>query len=108
MFDRRLRAVVPMDTNYLANNDGSAEAAGRGSGLELHEAGRRKHARRTPYMNMVYAPLERRLDVAVHRALFASSTRQARQFVVRGGVRVNGKKVRHFGGLMFGWIGVEV
>lgn len=48
----------------------------------------------TPYMHMTYAPLERRLDTAVFRALFASSIRQARQFVVHGGVKVNGKKVR--------------
>ena len=44
-------------------------------------------------MNMVYAPVERRLDTAIFRALFASSTRQARQFVVHGYVKVNGKKV---------------
>lgn len=42
---------------------------------------------------MVYAPVERRLDTAIFRALFASSTRQARQFVVHGYVKVNGKKV---------------
>lgn len=47
----------------------------------------------TPYMHMTYAPLERRLDTAVYRAMFASSVRQARQFVVHGGVKVNGKKV---------------
>lgn len=48
---------------------------------------------RTPYMNMVYAPMERRLDTAIFRAMFASSTRQARQFVVHGYVKVNGKKM---------------
>ena len=42
---------------------------------------------------MVYAELERRLDTAIFRALFASSARQARQFVVHGYVKVNGKKV---------------
>jgi ribosomal protein S4 len=47
----------------------------------------------TPYMQMAYAPLERRLDVAVFRALFASSLRQAKQFVKHGAVKVNGKKV---------------
>lgn len=48
----------------------------------------------TPYMQMTFAPLERRLDTAVFRALFASSVRQARQFVIHGAVKVNGKKVR--------------
>lgn len=47
----------------------------------------------TPYMQMAFAPLERRLEVAMFRAMFASSPRQARQFCVHGAVRVNGKKV---------------
>ena len=42
---------------------------------------------------MVFHPLERRLDTAIFRALFASSTRMARQFVVHGHVKVNGKVV---------------
>ena len=46
-----------------------------------------------PYMHMTFAPLERRLDTAIFRAMFASSARQARQFVVHGLVKVNGKKV---------------
>lgn len=87
--------MVPLNPAYLANHDGSGESRGRGSGLE-----KKTKSLRTPYMNMAYAPLERRLDVAIHRALFASSTRQARQFVIHGGVRVNGKKVRHLG---MGW-----
>jgi len=37
--------------------------------------------------------LEKRVDTAVFRAMFASSISQARQFVVRGKVKVNGKKV---------------
>lgn len=51
------------------------------------------NAGQTPYMNMTYAPFERRIDVAVHRAMFASSTRQARQFVIHGAVKVNGQVV---------------
>ncbi|OJD21539.1 hypothetical protein ACJ73_07120 [Blastomyces percursus] len=97
MFSRRLRSVVPMDANYLARNDGSFESAGRGSGVE--GVGPRK-APLTPHMQMTFAPLERRLDVAIFRAMFASSTRQARQFVVHGSVTVNGKKMRHPGYLL--------
>ena len=37
--------------------------------------------------------LERRLDTMVHRCGFASSRAQARQLVLHGHVRVNGKKV---------------
>ena len=100
MFDRRLPAVVPMDYKLLARTDGSEEAQGRGSGLSIikkkddsEASAREKPPQRTPYMHMTYFPTERRLDTAVWRALFASSARQARQFVVHGSVKVNGKKV---------------
>jgi ribosomal protein S4 len=100
MFDRRLPAVVPMDYKLLARTDGSEEAQGRGSGLNIKKkkddddrSERERPPQRTPYMHMTYFPTERRLDTAVWRALFASSARQARQFVVHGSVKVNGKKV---------------
>lgn len=136
MFNRRMLSVVNMDPVYMAHNDGSEQAAGRGSGKDKpsfedvtpwHERGQVTNKRakagfpakpdldlveleqsrdisrketnlqqfkgQTPYMNMAYAPLERRIDVAIFRALFASSTRQARQFVVHGAVKVNGQVV---------------
>ncbi|KAL8700265.1 MAG: hypothetical protein Q9201_005536 [Fulgogasparrea decipioides] len=93
MFRRRLRAVVPMDHNQLARSDGYEHAEGRGSGLEPHPNKKPRPFPRTPYMHMTFAPLERRLDTAIFRAMFASSTRQARQFVVHGDVKVNGKKM---------------
>ena len=94
LFRPGIRSVVPMDYKRLAQDDGSAAAAGRGSGLQRDPTGRgRKDLEPTPYMNMVYAATERRLDTAIFRALFASSTRQARQFVVHGDVKVNGKKM---------------
>lgn len=97
MFDRRLPAVVPMDYRYLAKHDGSEMAQGRGSGLDVRpdeeEEEMQRTRAKTPYMHMTYHTLERRLDTAVFRALFASSTKQARQFVVHGGVKVNGKKM---------------
>ena len=91
MFSKKLRSVVPMDPAYLAENDGGKESAGRGSGAE--EAAGSKEIKHTPRMLMTFAPLERRLDIAIFRALFASSARQARQFVVHGNVTVNGKEV---------------
>ena len=93
MFRRTIRSVVPMDFKALAEQDGSDQAAGRGSGLELSPDQKPKSFTRTPYLNMTYAPMERRLDTAIFRALFASSARQARQFVVHGNVKVNGKQV---------------
>ena len=85
-----------MSHNYLATFDGSEQAEGRGSGLETkfdpREAEKVARKKRIPYMHMTYAPAERRLDTAIFRALFASSARQARQFVTHGKVKVNGKK----------------
>lgn len=93
MFKRNLPAVVAMDHRYLARHDGSEQAAGRGMGADSQDKARPPPM--TPYMQMAYYPLERRLDTAIFRALFASSVRQARQFVVHGLVKVNGKKVHH-------------
>lgn len=93
MFRPTIRSVVSMDHKYLAGQDGSEQALGRGSGLDVEPGREPAPVPRTPYMNMVYSPVERRLDTAIFRAMFASSTRQARQFVVHGYVKVNGKKV---------------
>ena len=94
MFSRRIRSVVPMDAARLAEDDGSKISAGRGSGLQsAADAMGQTSQKLTPFMQMTFAPLERRLDTAIFRALFASSTRQARQFVVHGAVTVNGKQV---------------
>ena len=95
MFSPYLNSVIPMDHRYLAEHDGSELAAGRGSGLEeeLNPQNIKFGRNMIPYMNMTYAPIERRLDMAIFRALFASSARQARQFVTHGHVKVNGKKV---------------
>lgn len=94
MFDRRLLGVADMNTKYMAAHDGSELAAGRGSGKDVppnwsDDIVPKKTL--TPYMQMTFAPMERRLDIAVFRAMFASSTRQARQFCVHGAVKVNGK-----------------
>ena len=93
MFRPHFNAVVPLKYDELARDDGAKYAMGRGSGLEEPPEKKRNPPLRTPYMNMIYAPVERRLDTAIFRALFASSTRQARQFVIHGYVKVNGKTV---------------
>lgn len=81
-----------MNASDLAADDGSLVSSGRGSGFDT--GGKPAYQTRPiPYTNMTFAPLERRLDVAIFRALFASSARQARQFVIHGAVTVNGQKV---------------
>ncbi|KAK4043426.1 hypothetical protein C8A01DRAFT_13063 [Parachaetomium inaequale] len=107
MFSRRLLSAVNMDPAYMAQYDGSEQASGRGSG-QKRRPGTKNHGPRnkgningpTPYMQMIFAPMERRLDVAIFRALFASSARQARQFVLHGAVTVNGKKMTYPGYLL--------
>ncbi|KAI0135371.1 alpha-L RNA-binding motif-containing protein [Daldinia grandis] len=94
MFSRRLLSVAEMDPKYMAKYDGSELAAGRGSGKDTPPNWSQLSVKKpihTPYMQMTFAPMERRLDIAVFRAMFASSARQARQFCVHGAVRVNGK-----------------
>ncbi|KAI1757284.1 alpha-L RNA-binding motif-containing protein [Xylaria castorea] len=96
MFSRRLLSVADMDTKVMAQSDGSELAAGRGSGKDQMPkwgSHRIEPPIMTPYMQMTFAPMERRLDIAVFRAMFASSARQARQFCVHGAVKVNGKVV---------------
>lgn len=102
MFTRRSLAAINMDPAYMARHDGSEQATGRGSGqksrkgLDVSDVRNKGNSTNpTPYMQMMFAPMERRLDIAIFRALFASSARQARQFVLHGAVTVNGKKV-HF------------
>lgn len=83
----------------LAENSGSRMAAGRGAGLSGEGRGRVQ----TPYMSQLYWPMERRLDIACYRAMFAASPRMARQFVIHGFVTVNGKKVGCLERGMRGW-----
>lgn len=49
----------------------------------------------TPMPLQTYAALEKRLEFAMFRSMFASSIRQARQFVLGGHVKVNGVVVKH-------------
>jgi ribosomal protein S4 len=51
----------------------------------------------TPMVLQTFAPLEKRLDYAIFRALFASSTRQAKKFILNGHVKVNGVIIKHPG-----------
>lgn len=49
----------------------------------------------TPMVLQTFAPLEKRLDHAVFRALFASSIRQSKKFILNGHVKVNGVVIKH-------------
>ncbi|KAI9221276.1 hypothetical protein BC828DRAFT_381458 [Blastocladiella britannica] len=54
--------------------------------------GARSHGQKLPPMQtLTFSPLERRLDVAVHRACFQPSVYAARQVVSHGKVKVNGQ-----------------
>lgn len=51
----------------------------------------------TPVPLQTYAVLEKRLDFALFRSMFASSVRQARQYILHGYVHVNGIKIKQPG-----------
>lgn len=70
VFEPQLKSVAQLDASL------------RGSDIEP-----------TPILLQTYAVLEKRLDFALFRAMFASSVRQARQFILHGNVHVNGVKI---------------
>lgn len=49
----------------------------------------------TPMPLQTYAVLEKRLEFALFRSMFASSIRQAREFIKNGHVQVNGVTIKH-------------
>ncbi|KAG5360199.1 37S ribosomal protein NAM9 [Yarrowia sp. B02] len=50
---------------------------------------------KTPFAVQTFVHLEKRLDFAVFRSMFAASVRQAGQFIRQGNVTVNGVKIKH-------------
>jgi len=60
---------------------------------ELDASLRGEQSQATPVLLQTYAVLEKRLDFALFRAMFASSVRQARQFILHGNVFVNDIKI---------------
>lgn len=76
-FDGRLSAVAP-----------------------LQSAAAREKSPATPFALQAYACLEKRLDTALFRSMFASSPRQAAQFIRYGKVQVNGVTIKHPGYLL--------
>lgn len=73
LFDGTLHAVAPLQSSNTATKQP------------------------TPFALQTYAAVERRLDQAVFRAMFASSPRQAAQFIRYGKVKVNGIPIKHSG-----------
>lgn len=49
----------------------------------------------TPMPLQTFAALEKRLEFALFRSMFASSVRQAREFIKNGHVKVNGVTIKH-------------
>lgn len=78
--EKRWKTLFSPNLNSVAQLDASLQ-------------GRR--IQQTPMAIQTYATLERRLEFAVFRAMFASSIRQARQFIKSGDVQVNGVTVKH-------------
>lgn len=91
---KKLQGVVlPLGDDVTSR--GIMANAGRGPNemYEVDADGNRKL--KTPFALQTFAHLEKRLDFAVFRSMFASSVRQAGQFIRQGNVTVNGVKVKH-------------
>ncbi|CUS22329.1 LAQU0S05e02938g1_1 [Lachancea quebecensis] len=71
-------------TNFTPKLDSVAQLDASLKGGEIEQ---------TPILLQTFAVLEKRLDFALFRAMFASSVRQARQFILHGNVFVNGIKI---------------
>lgn len=84
----RFNTLFSPKLNSVAQLDASLRKRGGNTNNKLKE---------TPYILQTYATLEKRLEFALFRAMFASSIRQARQFILHGNVFVNGIKMRHPG-----------
>lgn len=78
--EKRWKAVFKPNLNSVAQLDASL----RGKKVSF-----------TPNAMQTYATLEKRLEVALFRAMFASSVRQAREFIKGGHVKVNGVVMKH-------------
>ncbi|KAI8847011.1 hypothetical protein BC829DRAFT_397317 [Chytridium lagenaria] len=63
--------------------------------LPLQQMSAKEAERTPPVQALAFGELERRLDVILFRAHFASSIWQARSFVTQGHVRVNGEKCKY-------------
>lgn len=79
--ESRWKSVFNPSLESVAQLDASLKGVGR--------------VQRTPLVLQTYAPLEKRLETALFRSMFASSVRQARQFILGGHVQVNGVVIKH-------------
>ncbi|OCF36424.1 nam9 protein [Kwoniella heveanensis CBS 569] len=70
------------------------ERAGGRSGDEKRSKRKEKDSK-APIGTMLFADVERRLDVLIFRACFAQSVWEARRYVVQGHVKLNGQQVRN-------------
>ncbi|WVR05431.1 hypothetical protein IAU60_002446 [Kwoniella sp. DSM 27419] len=73
--------------------EGRERAGGRTG--EERRAKKKEKDSKAPIGTMLFADVERRLDVLIFRACFAQSVWEARRYVVQGHVKLNGQVVRN-------------
>ncbi|ODQ68219.1 alpha-L RNA-binding motif-containing protein [Nadsonia fulvescens var. elongata DSM 6958] len=90
IFNPKLKTVAQLD-KYLKKSSTS-----KGDSIQNSQGALSRESIKdvTPVVLQTYAALEKRLDIALFRAMFASSPRQARRFILGGHVKVNGAKVK--------------
>ncbi|WVF71960.1 hypothetical protein IAT40_006770 [Kwoniella sp. CBS 6097] len=104
---------LPAIHESSSSGSGSGSGSGAGSGgLEINKwvegrerAGgrsadekrskRKEKDSKAPIGTMLFADVERRLDVLIFRACFAQSVWEARRYVVQGHVKLNGQQIRN-------------
>jgi ribosomal protein S4 len=85
-----IHSVAP-STGIAKWVDGRSKSGGRSEDEKRREKAEKEG--RAPIGTMMFREVERRIDVLVFRACFASSVWAARQLVVHGKVLINGAKV---------------
>lgn len=85
--------VIPLGDDVTSNGIMSVTNLRPGNPILEHDAEGNQQLK-TPFALQTFVHLEKRLDYAVFRSMFAASVRQAGQFIRQGNVTVNGVKVK--------------
>ncbi|KAK8869589.1 hypothetical protein IAR55_000156 [Kwoniella newhampshirensis] len=106
------RWYMPEKLPAIHNSSSSSSGSSTGGGMEVNKwvegrergggrSGEEKRQKKkekdskAPIGTMLFADVERRLDVLIFRACFAQSVWEARRYVVQGHVKLNGQVVKN-------------
>ena len=84
--------VAPSSSS--SSSSGTASSAGAAAPPRRFNQQNNASESKVPLASMMFSKLERRLDTVIFRCCFAHSVYRARQMVIHGNVKLNGKRVR--------------